>query len=123
MAFCQFFFGFICFNNLLNQFVSDNIFYAHFDNTDSFDIPKQPDCFGQTGNFTGRKIGLDTDAILEIVDLRMDPAKREELLTREHYYPGWHMNKNSWYTLVLDGRVPDEELFRRMAESYELAKA
>lgn len=72
---------------------------------------------------SGRKIGLDTDAVLEIVDLRMDPNRREELLSREHYYPGWHMNKKSWYTLVLDGRVPDKELFRRMAESYELAKA
>ena len=32
------------------------------------------------------------------------------------------MNKKSWYTVVLDESVPDEELQRRIQESYELAK-
>lgn len=70
----------------------------------------------------GRKIGLDTDKIVEIIDLRMDAANRDHILSKEHYYPGWHMNKKSWYTLVLDDCISDEELQLRMTESYELAK-
>lgn len=70
----------------------------------------------------GKKIGLDTDKIVEIIDLRMDAGQKELVLSREHYYPGWHMNKSSWYTLVLDGGIPDEEIKLRIAESYELAK-
>ncbi|MGN1104647.1 MAG: MmcQ/YjbR family DNA-binding protein, partial [Candidatus Coproplasma sp.] len=40
----------------------------------------------------------------------------------ENYYPGWHMNKKSWYTLVLDGSVSDDEITERIKESYALAK-
>ena len=34
--------------------------------------------------------------------------------------PGWHMNREHWNTIVLDGAVPDEEIRRMIAESYEL---
>lgn len=70
----------------------------------------------------GNKIGLDTDKIVEIIDLRMQVGQRDDFLSREHYYPGWHMNKKSWYTLVLDDSIADEEIKMRITESYELAK-
>lgn len=70
----------------------------------------------------GRKIGLNTDKIVEIIDLRMKADDRDNILSREHYYPGWHMNKKSWYTLVLDDCVADEEIKLRITESYELAR-
>jgi len=41
--------------------------------------------------------------------------------SRKNYYPGWHMNKKSWYTIVLNGSVPNDELRERITESYELA--
>lgn len=71
---------------------------------------------------SGRKIGLNTDKIVEIIDLRMKADDRDNILSREHYYPGWHMNKKSWYTLVLDDCVADEEIKLRIIESYELAR-
>ncbi|MCM1386002.1 MAG: MmcQ/YjbR family DNA-binding protein [Bacillus sp. (in: Bacteria)] len=69
----------------------------------------------------GNKIGLDTDKVVEIIDLRMDSSEAEEILSRQHYYPGWHMNKKSWYTIVLDGGISDEELKAGIEESYRLA--
>ncbi|MCD7890106.1 MAG: MmcQ/YjbR family DNA-binding protein [Oscillospiraceae bacterium] len=59
--------------------------------------------------------------VAEIVDLRVQPEKLNELLDKEHYYPGWHMNKKSWYTVILEDEIPDEELFQRVRESFELA--
>ena len=70
----------------------------------------------------GRKLGLDTDKTVEIIDLRMKVEDRDFILSREHYYPGWHMNKKSWYTLVFDNGIDDEEIKLRITESYELAK-
>ncbi|MDO5549136.1 MAG: hypothetical protein Q4F79_11730 [Eubacteriales bacterium] len=32
------------------------------------------------------------------------------------------MNKKHWYTICLNGSVTKDELFRRIEESYELAK-
>lgn len=69
----------------------------------------------------GNKIGLKTERIVEIIDLRMDQSEAENVLGRKNYHPGWHMNKKSWYTIVLDGSIPDEELKQRISESYALA--
>lgn len=79
--------------------------------------------YGAILTVVGSKIGLGTDKVVEIVDLRMDPAERDAVLAREHCYPGWHMNKNSWYTIVLDSGVSDEELKTRIDESHTLAGA
>lgn len=84
---------------------------------------------GDTGKWYGavltvarRKLGLDSDETAEIIDLRIQPERMEALLAQAHFYPGWHMNKKSWYTVILDGSVSTQELCRRIDESYSLAK-
>lgn len=37
------------------------------------------------------------------------------------YFPGWHMNKRNWYTIILDGSVSIEEIYCRIDKSYQLA--
>lgn len=78
--------------------------------------------YGAILTVEGRKLGLESERIEEIVDLRMDPKEAEEILSRANYYPGWHMNKKSWYTLILDGSISDGELKERLGESYRLAE-
>ncbi|MBP5253870.1 MAG: methylated-DNA--[protein]-cysteine S-methyltransferase [Lachnospiraceae bacterium] len=34
--------------------------------------------------------------------------------------PGYHQNKDHWNTIILDGCVPDDEVKRMIAESYDL---
>lgn len=52
----------------------------------------------------------------------MNPAEAESILSRKYHYPGWHMNKKRWYTIVLNGSISDENLKEKIRESYELAK-
>lgn len=33
---------------------------------------------------------------------------------------GWHQNKEHWNTVILDGTIPDEDIRRMIAESYDL---
>lgn len=68
------------------------------------------------------KLGIDSDEIVEIIDLRIQPDKMAELLSNDNYYPGWHMNKKSWYTIILDGSVSTEEVCMRIDESFLLAR-
>ena len=68
-----------------------------------------------------RKLGLDSSEIAEIIDLRLDPGQMADTVDRERYFPGWHMNKKSWYTILLDGSVPTGEIRQRIDESYRLA--
>lgn len=68
------------------------------------------------------KLGINSNEMVEIIDLRIQPEKIKELIDNEKYFPGWHMNKKTWYTIILDGSVPTEELCHRIDESYILAK-
>lgn len=77
--------------------------------------------YGLLVRISGRKLGLASDEIVEAIDLRLDPARMQETIDNARYFPGWHMNKKSWYTMVLDGSIPMEELCLRIEESYRLA--
>lgn len=69
-----------------------------------------------------RKLGSDSDALVEILDLRIKPEELEHTIDNIKYFPGYHMNKKHWYTICLDGSVSIEEIDRRIDESYFLAK-
>lgn len=69
-----------------------------------------------------RKLGLDCDETAEIVDLRMRPENLSKLVDGKKFFPGWHMNKKHWFTVILDGSVSFEEICREIDESYELAR-
>lgn len=67
-----------------------------------------------------RKLGMDSDEYVEIIDLRMSPNV-ETVIDNEKYFPGFHMNKKHWYTICLDGTIAVEEICKRIDESYKLA--
>ncbi len=77
--------------------------------------------YGAILTVSKRKLGIDSDEKVEIIDLRAIPATLETLIDHKHYFPGWHMNKKNWYTIVLDGSVSLEELCQRIDQSYLLA--
>ena len=55
------------------------------------------------------------------MNLKCDPDLAMHLL--EFYKavrPGYHMNKRHWNTIILDGSVPDDEIFALIDDSYEL---
>ena len=57
------------------------------------------------------------------VNLKCDPALAIEL--RERYssvIPGYHMNKKHWNTIMLDGSIPDKDIFAWIDHSYDLVK-
>lgn len=55
------------------------------------------------------------------LNVKVDPEWRD--LWRSAYesvIPGWHQNKEHWNTIILDGTLPDREIKRMIAESYDL---
>lgn len=68
------------------------------------------------------KLGLDDDKLIEILDLRIKTEDIEATVDNKCFFPGYHMNKKHWYTLLLDSSTPIEEICRRIDESYLLAK-
>ena len=55
------------------------------------------------------------------VNVKVDPEWRDMWRsTYEAVIPGYHQNKNNWNTIILDGTVPDEDIKKMIAESYDL---
>ncbi len=68
-----------------------------------------------------KKLEGTSNEIVEILDFRIRPEEMQNLVNTKRYFPGWHMNKKSWCTVILDGSVSLEEIYERLAESYALA--
>lgn len=67
------------------------------------------------------KLGVVPGEMAEIIDLRIQTENMKMLIDKKVYFPGWHMNKRTWYTMILDGSVSFDELCQRIDESYKLA--
>ena len=58
------------------------------------------------------------------LNVKADPEWRD--FWRQTYtavIPGWHQNKEHWNTVILDGSIPDKDVRRMIAESYDLVTA
>ena len=69
-----------------------------------------------------RKIGLDSDEAVEIINLHNSSEEIEKLIDNKRYFPAYHMNKKHWCTICLDGTVELKEIYKLINISYELAK-
>ena len=67
------------------------------------------------------RLGLADGGVHEVLDLRGKPEFVERIPDGERFFPGYHMNKKHWFTVLLDGSVPDDEICRLLDESYVLA--
>ena len=62
----------------------------------------------------------EKDGFLNL-NVKADPEWRDFWRsTYESVIPGYHQNKEHWNTIILDGRIPDEDVKRMIAESYDL---
>ena len=69
-----------------------------------------------------KRLGLEGDEPIEIVDLRFDVDELPLKIDGKRYFPGYHMNKKHWITILLDGSVPLAEILDYVDKSYNLAK-
>lgn len=68
-----------------------------------------------------KKLGLNSDELIEIIDLRMSPENIEAMVDNIRYFNGYHMNKKHWITICLDGSVSTTEICEMLDKSYILA--
>ncbi len=55
------------------------------------------------------------------ITLKCDPVLTVELRERHSsIIPGYHMDKKHWNTVLVDGSVPDREIFSWIDHSYKL---
>lgn len=69
-----------------------------------------------------KKIGIQQDGEIEIIDLRATPEFVAFLVDNKKVFPGYHMNKKHWITICLNNSIPIKTIFNLIDESYLLAK-
>ena len=68
---------------------------------------------------TKDKLGLPENDALSVVNFKCDPILIGSFLSKDGYFPAYHMNKTSWITVALDGSVPDDEIKMLLDMSFE----
>ncbi|MCM1320517.1 MAG: MmcQ/YjbR family DNA-binding protein [Bacteroides sp.] len=73
-------------------------------------------------NIPRNRLGLDGGGRVDILDIKCDPFMRDMLLAQKGFLPAYHLNRENWITVLLDGSVAADTVFCLLDESYEIAK-
>lgn len=79
--------------------------------------------FAVVGRVGRDKFGLEGEGVVEVINLKDEPSAVRERIAEGVAYPAYHMNKQHWYTLFLDGRMPDDEVAALIEKSYAIVNA
>lgn len=61
------------------------------------------------------------DGDVEVLNLRFDRhAAPDFVKTHQNFFPAYHMNKDNWYSILLDGGLENSAIFALIAKSFEL---
>ena len=78
--------------------------------------------YGIIMNIDYSKLGSDNKNPVEVINIKLDKDKIQELLKKEGFYPAWHMNKKSWITITLDETLSDAEIMNLIEKSYSYTR-
>jgi predicted DNA-binding protein (MmcQ/YjbR family) len=110
-------------------------FFAHIADTYGItpDYPFEEDfvtaVFRHTGNrkwfaiamrIPRAKLGLAGEGHIDVVNLKVSPEMIPSLIQEAGVFPAYHMNKNHWVTVALDGTAADETVEFLAGVSFDL---
>lgn len=77
--------------------------------------------FGIIMDVSRSKLGLSGDEIVDILNVKLDSPLLVDLLTQqEGYFPGYHISRGNWVSILLDGTVPPEDIYGLIDKSYQV---
>lgn len=88
----------------------------------SWDAPFGPDVL--VFRVAGKIFALAPMDVFATVNLKCDPERAVELRAQyDGIIPGYHMNKQHWNTVDVNGDVPQKLILQLVDHSYELVRA
>ncbi len=67
------------------------------------------------------KLGINSSSKIEIINLRYSKDEIDNIVDNIKIFRGYHMNKNSWITIKLDGTVNIKDIYNLIDNSYKLS--
>ena len=65
------------------------------------------------------KLGLEGNDLVAIMDVKCDPEMTSMIIQTYGLLPGYHMNKQHWITILLDGSVSEAKTLDFLDMSYQ----
>lgn len=93
--------------------------WANYPNYAVFRHPGSKKWFAVLMDVPRCKLGLDGEERVELMDIKCSPLMTGSLLSEEGFLPAYHMNKNTWISVLLADSVPDEKIAALLDFSYD----
>lgn len=66
------------------------------------------------------RIGVKGDGEIDIMNVKCEPDTVASLSQAKGFFPGYHMNKEHWISILLDGTVGEIKILDFLDRSYEI---
>lgn len=76
--------------------------------------------YGLVMKVGGDKLGMADKTEVTILNVKCDPMMIGSLRTQPGFFPAYHMNKDSWISILLNEPKQDETIKNLVAMSYRL---
>ena len=78
--------------------------------------------FGIMMKIPYRTLGMNRDGETDIVNIKCDPVLMGTLRGKAGFRPAYHMNKDKWITILLDGSAGQEEITALVDMSFRMTE-
>ena len=73
-------------------------------------------------NVPKEKLGINENDSVDVLDLKAPPEIIGSLRLSKGFLPAYHMNKEHWVSILLDGSVPIAQIYELIDSSFDLTK-
>ena len=70
-----------------------------------------------------RRLGIDREGVADVANVKCGPLLMDAYRKQPGMLPGYHMNKDHWITMRLDGTAEDETIRDLLEISYDLTNS
>ena len=75
--------------------------------------------YGLVMDIPRSRLGLPGEDIVDVLNVKLDDPLLRDLLTQQDgYFPGYHITRGNWMSILLDGSVPIEDICLQIDNSY-----
>ena len=102
--------------------VLDEQIFPKYPNFSAFRHKKNEKWFALLMRLSASKLGLESDEMIEVLNLKCSPDLAMVLVDEEQIFKAYHMNKKHWISVNLNSKIPQKTVFDLIDESFELSK-
>lgn len=86
-----------------------------------FRNPRSKKWYGLISNIDKSKLDKKSKGEVEILNIKLAKEEVKQLLKQKGFYPAYHMNKQSWITILLDDTLDDKDIMRLLEKCHRLS--